>query len=106
MPRTIESLVASHTAATERRASGHPVWDRTVNLSGVFHNEEMTFAERRDAIVRRLRASGWLDDRDEFDELVEAVEGLEQAEDAEEFDSWWDEVYDHADADRVWIQTR
>jgi hypothetical protein len=105
MPRTTESIVDSHREATARRAAGRPVWDRRVNVADVFHNEAMTFEQRRDAIARRLRASDWLAGRDMFDGLVLAVEGLEQAEDADEFDGWWDEIYDHADADRVWIET-
>jgi hypothetical protein len=30
-------------------------WTHTVRLADVFHNEEMTFPERRAAIVARLR---------------------------------------------------
>jgi hypothetical protein len=92
--------------ARKRMAGGQPVWDHKINLSGVFHNPDMTFDERRDAVVRILRASTWIKHLDEFDNAVDAVDGLAHAEDAEEFDGWFDELYDYADADRVWITTR
>jgi len=108
MPRTIEHIVDMHRIAQDRKAKGQPVWDRKVNLAGIFHNDTMTFTERRDAIVRVLRASAWLKeraDRDACGGLGEIVDNLADAEDAEEFDGWWDELYDEADYDRVWIAT-
>lgn len=78
-------------------------WLLTVNLADVFRNEELTFEERRDAIVQRIRASGWITEDDySLDNLVEE---LGDAEDTDEFDAVWDVLYDHADADRVWIAT-
>ncbi len=106
MSRTADHLVEVHEVARARVAAGLPVWDRRLDVAGVFHTDALTFEQRRDAVARAVRASGWLDGRDMFDALVLAVEGLEQAEDADEFDGWWDEVYDHADYDRVWIVTR
>ncbi|MEV0830853.1 hypothetical protein [Nonomuraea rubra] len=103
MPNTVEHKVEMFMLARERRAQGKPVWDRTIRIGHVWRNENMTFTERRDAVVRILRASPWVKDRDEFDQLVEVVDNLAEAEDAEEFDGWWDELYDHADGDRVWI---
>jgi len=105
MARDIEHIVETHHLARDRAAAGLPVWDRTLNLRDVFHNDALTFEEKRDAIVQRLRNSGWLDGRDMFDDLVLAVEGLETAEDGNEFDEWFGIVYDHADYDRVWIAT-
>jgi hypothetical protein len=105
MPDTVEHRVEMHQLARQRVAAGLPVWDRKINLADVFHNEAMSFIEIRDAVARRLRASTWLKDRDEFDELVEAVDNLAEAEDAQGFDEWWSVVYDHADADRMWINT-
>ena len=107
MPRTVDHIVATHQLAQQRREAGQPVWDRKLNLADIFHNDALSFVESRDAIVRRIRISGWLDGRDEFDDLVELVnDHLAYAEDVKEFDELWDAVYDHADADRVWIQTR
>ncbi len=107
MPRTVDHIVATHQLAQARRDAGLPVWDRKLNVSDVFRNDAMTVPERRDAIVDRIRRSGWLDGRGCFDDLVELVnDHLAYAEDADEFDAIWDDIYDHADADRVWIETR
>src|SRR6185437_5657125 len=94
-----------HRLATERRAAGLPVWDRHVELSAVFHNEEMSFERRRDEIVRILRASGWLTGRGEFDELVMLVDDLAECPTIRDFDVTWDQIYDVADDERVWIGT-
>lgn len=64
MPGTIDHIVEVHRIARERQANGQPACDRKINLSGVFHNDAMTFAERRDAVVRILRSSAWVNERD------------------------------------------
>lgn len=105
MPRTIEHIVETHQIARERVAAGLPVWDRRINVSDVWRDENLTFEQRRDAIVARLNASPWIKNRDQsgFDQLGDIVYNLSTADDVEEFDGWWDELYDHADYDRVWI---
>lgn len=105
MPNTPEHKADMYALARQRQAAGLPVWDRKISLADVFHNEAMTFEQRRDAIVKRLRASAWLAGRDESDELVCAVNELADAEDGDEFDGPWDLIYDIADEDRVWIGT-
>lgn len=106
MPDTVDHRVEMYRLAQERQKAGQPVWDRKISVRDVFRNEAMIFEQRRDAIVNRLRTSGWFAGRDMFDELATAVEGLAGSDDAEEFDGWWDEIYDIADCDRVWIETR
>ena len=106
MPDTVEHRVKMHRLSRARHAAGLPVWDRRINFADVFHNDAMTFTERRDTIVRRLRASRWLEGRDELDELVRLVDELADTQDGDEFDGPWDGIYDHADYDRVWINTR
>lgn len=106
MPRTADHIAATHTAAARLRAAGKPIWAHHISLVDIWKNEAMTFEARRDAVVARLRASGWLKDRDpedQDDEVMEIVWHLGDAPDADEFDGWWDDLYDHADADRVWI---
>ncbi|WP_329521081.1 hypothetical protein [Spirillospora sp. NBC_01491] len=108
MPDSVEHRVEMHRVAQQRKAAGQPIWDRKINLADVFHNEAMTFEQRRDAIVRTLRASRWVkehSEQDAFGGLVEVVDNLAAAEDIGEFDGWLDELYDHADNDRVWINT-
>lgn len=105
MPRTVDHIVETHQLAQQRRAAGRPVWDRRVSLADVFHNEDMTFEARRDAIVARIRASAWFKSYGSGDELHLFVEELADAADGDEFDGPWDCIYDIADIDRVWIAT-
>jgi chromatin segregation and condensation protein Rec8/ScpA/Scc1 (kleisin family) len=81
-------------------------WKYKINLADVFHNDDMTFEDRRGAIVRRIRASSWFKEYDEYyDELPQFVEELADTRDTEEFDNVWDAIYNIADYDRVRIQT-
>ncbi len=84
-----------------------PAWTHEINLADIWRDENRTFEEKRDTIVARLRTSPWIADRDRsgFDELGEVVANLAAARDVEEFDVWWNDLYDHADRDRVWIAT-
>ena len=108
MPRTADHIVHAHKIARQRVAEGKPVWAHRIDLSDAFHNDTLTFEERRDAIAKRLKASPWYKDADvaEFDGVHDVVNEIGHAEDAEEFDGWWDELYDLADIDRVHIRTR
>ena len=102
--RDLDHIVEMHKVAAARRREGRPIWDKHIRLGDIFYDDSISFADKRDQIVSRIRASGWLDGRDEFDELVETVnEGLAGAEDEDEFDAAWDVVYDFADIERVWI---
>jgi hypothetical protein len=105
MPNTPGHKADMFGLARSRMAAGKKSWEHTINLGGVFHNESLTFTDRRDAIVRILRASKWVRDTDEFGRLAEVVDNVADAEDVTEFDGWWDELYDLADYDRVWINT-
>ena len=106
MPSTVEHKVEMHQLAQDRKRAGLPAWDRKLRLKDVFRNEALTFEQRRDAIAARIRSNPWFADRDMFDDLVLLVEDLETAEDTGEFDEVWDAIYDIADCDRVWIETR
>lgn len=103
MPRTVEHIVQTHRIARQRRAAGQPIWQHKIMLGDIWRTEELSFEQRRDRIVARIRSSPWLAGRDCADPLVELVEDLAHAETVEEFDYWWDTLYDHADIDRVWI---
>jgi len=85
-----------------------PVWHIRIDVSDVFRNETMTFEERRDAIVNRLRTSRWFGlrhDEDDREQLQLLLEELADVSDVDEFDGVWSWIYDEADADRVWIST-
>lgn len=80
-----------------------PAWHLTIKLADVFRDETRPFEQRRDAIVERLRASGWLDWS--LGAVPNLVDKLSKTADTDEFDAVWGRIYDHADIDRVWIST-
>lgn len=80
-----------------------PVWYKTINLADVFHNDALTYEAKRDEIVKRVRESGWFTEYD-YD-LVDLVNMLAEAPTENDFDYFWNELYDYADLDRVWIET-
>jgi hypothetical protein len=108
MPRTADHIVATHQITRQRIADGLPVWGGSIDVSDVFHNDALTFEQRRDAIAKRLKVSPWYVNADvaEFDGVHDVVNDLADSEDQEEFNGWWDELYDLADIDRVHIRTR
>ncbi|WP_043598935.1 hypothetical protein [Nocardia otitidiscaviarum] len=108
MPRTIDHIVATHQLAADRRRQGRPIWDETIDVSDVFHNEDMSFEEIRDVVVAKIKASRWYRKADphDFNGVREITDDhLAHADDVDEFDGWWDELYDLADYARVWIKT-
>ena len=100
--RDIESMLRNHAAATALRAAGQPIWRHKIDLRHVFREERLTFEQRRDAIVRRLRTSAWAVGNPE---VLELADELADTADGDQFDQVWDAVYDQADEDRVWIAT-
>ena len=106
MPDTAEHRADMFRLSRERIAAGKPSWEHRVSLEDIFHNEELTFEEKRDGIIRRIRATAWFKGCHQDDDLVYLVEELAETEDATSFDSLWSDLYDIADADRVWIATR
>lgn len=105
MARSVEHIVAMHQLAEERRKAGKPVWAYKVDLSEVFHNDDIPFEDKRGRIATTIKASNWYRDRADFSNLDEIADGLAFADDTEEFDGWFDELYDRADYDRAWIKT-
>lgn len=73
-------------------------WRQTLHLGDVWREESLTFAERRDIIVSRVRGLNPLDSA-----LKEIADGLADSDDVDEFDGWWSAFYDWADRERVWV---
>lgn len=84
-----------------------PTWKLTIDLTRVFHNDDMTFAQRRDAIVREISGSEWgaFPERLYQPGITYLLDELALTEDVREFDEVWSAVYDLADIDRVWLET-
>ena len=77
-------------------------WRRHLDISDVFHSEEIPFAQKLQVIVARLRS---LTVEDSL--LKGIIDNLAESTDVEEFDVHWDALYDWADqGKRLWIQTR
>jgi hypothetical protein len=77
-------------------------WRKKLDVSDVFRGDA-PFAERRDEMVRRVRA---LDPHDNDGELQDIADELADAQDGDEWDGPWDLFYDWADATGVWVVTR
>jgi hypothetical protein len=105
MPDTAEHRADMYMLAAERRKAGKPSWAGRVNLADVLRNDDLSFTEKRDAVVRRIRATTWFKAKDEYDDLPQYVEELSETSDIHEFDQVFDAIYDEADADRIWIAT-
>jgi hypothetical protein len=80
------------------------LWLHKVRLKDVFHNDDLSFEERRDETVRRfnlVRRHHFPEDLD----LELLLEELAEAPDPDEFDIVWDSIYDWCDDYRVWVET-
>lgn len=82
------------------------VWNHRLDLRDVFHDESRSFEEKRDEIVRRIRAASWFRTSDRSLFLDDIVDELADAQDGGEWDGPWDEFYDYADRERIWVATR
>lgn len=80
-------------------------WEHKLDVSNVFHNEDLTFEEIRDAVVRRIKASSFYKAAKESMEFEDIVEELGEAETVGQFDFIWNAIYDYADMYDCWIST-
>jgi len=82
-----------------------PVWKLTIDLKAQWdaynYSGKATFVETRDQVVQKFRDSGW-----DAPDLMPLLDELKDTEDVVAFRYVFDEIYDLADADRVWIETR
>lgn len=83
-----------------------PNWKRTIDLKDTFHNDDLTIPQKAKVIVERIKASGWVEDTAYPDTLRDHLAELEEALNATEFGWAWGTIYDVADEDRVWLETR
>ena len=130
MARTIESMLENHRAASERLAAGWSPWDYTISMQGIYPGgcdrmpDELTdeqaadlgkryaLAIRNHGVVckRKLLECGDAYDAT-LDGIVELLENVCKDPNTgdpacDELDERLDELYDWADANRVWITLR
>lgn len=121
MPRTVESIVENHRVARERRAAGNAVWDRTIDIKGIIRRDKGNESNAHvEAVAREVVElvearvpTQWLDCTNDtyehdLDDVLEGMRSLRASEAAEgdlvdEFNGWLDQLYDWADARRVWL---
>lgn len=126
MPRTVESIVENHKAAAALRAAGKPVWSRSINIKSILSEDQGNespehVAKVANSIAKLIRSRlpatmlDWKSDECDFD-FLDAIESMEEctvkslAEDkangveaVEMLNGWLDQIYDWADANRVWL---
>ena len=80
-------------------------WDKTVDIKGILRDEDLTFEEKRDAIVAKVKRSSWYKKQDpaDFPVLHQIIEEMQDSDEVEWFDSTLAALYDEADYDRVWL---
>lgn len=80
-------------------------WKMRVDVAEFLQDESLSFEERRDGIVKALDDLVLLDvepvDQVRFED---AVDGLRYSEDKDEFDQHWDDLYDWADDNALWVE--
>lgn len=109
MARTIESIGDSHHAAEERRAAGKPIWDRTLRIKHLLSkdSDDETARETARQIAAALKGSTWArEDKTRYGDASEVqylVTRLRRTTTLKRLNALLDELYDLADADRVWI---
>lgn len=79
------------------------IWKHTLKLRDVFHDETLTYEERRDEIIKRIKRSTFWDP--ESWTLADIVNELSECDSEWEFNDEWDRFYDHADEKRIWVET-
>lgn len=79
-------------------------WKHTLKLKDVFHRDDMTFEQRRDEIVHRIKTSPFWDEYD--DDLPNLTDELQRALDTTAFDETWSAFYYWFDENLVWVETR
>lgn len=83
-------------------------WKHKLNLTDVFHNDEVTLTDKTNTIIRRIKKAPWYEEANYNEELEEILEELNDAaedNDLHQWDSAWAAFYDIADADRIWVKT-
>lgn len=80
-----------------------PVWNHTLQIADIFHDDDMPLKEKRDEIVKRIKDAPFFDESDA--DLIEVVEELAEVDSIMYFDAVWDAFYDWCDDNRVWVAT-
>lgn len=80
-------------------------WFLTIDLADVWQDENLPFEEKRDTICKRIRSSNWAKLTPYPGHLNELVNAVGATISLGGFDAAFNELYDLADNDGVWIET-
>jgi hypothetical protein len=92
-----------------------PTWDATLSFKDFYHDDELSIAEKAETASKTIIAkfASRLDsDKDNFDEDLDGIAADFQSISAynkvetKHFDNIMSALYDWADWNRVWIETR
>lgn len=82
------------------------VWLVTIDVADTWKSfQENGFEQSVKSIIAKIKQSRWRELTPYPDTFDELLANLEESGDLAEFNGWWDELYDLADSDRVWIST-
>lgn len=84
-----------------------PVWNRVIDLKPAidFYKAGGDIPKTAEKAVEIIEKSGWLADTPYPDTLRDHLAELKQATDEYSYTRAFDQIYDVADEDRVWIET-
>ena len=77
-------------------------WNRIVRIGDLISSDVLSFEQKRNEVVRRLRKSSAIRDGDKGELLRELVDELAETTNGDEYDWVMDDVYDLAD-DGKWL---
>lgn len=84
-------------------------WRLKIDVSVPFHDEDLSLEDKTKVIDKIIRQSGWIEMKtgeEESDDFVALLEELLIYAEENDRDLWnvvWNQIYDHADEDRVWL---
>ena len=92
-----------------------PTWNHTVNLSPHYHSDTISLQEKGKLVAKELRKLMHRSFKDDYDlsEIIEMFECILEDDDIEDdftpledFDARMFDLYEFADYNRIWINTR
>lgn len=84
------------------------IWNTSITVSDVFNDESLPLETLKTTVISRIRDDAFcsaLLTTDDGCELADILDSLCVVDDEDEFNEAWADLYDWADAHRVWIET-
>jgi len=81
-------------------------WKHQLNIAHIFHNDDLTIAERASNISLTIKSRPWYDDvnyNGELEDLLDELTDAGKEDNIPMFDAVWDAIYDIFNAHKVWV---